>query len=74
MRPEDVSLSRESAGQQNARIERRQFLGAKTSYAVRLDGGSLLRVDCTGQGHDAHALCDTVGVAIDPNTALVLAS
>ena len=74
IRPEDTILSRATAGGPAARVERRQFLGGKTSYGVRLEGGPLLRVDCSGDGHDTHAVGDTVAVVFDTAKTLVLAS
>jgi iron(III) transport system ATP-binding protein len=75
IRPEDVTLSRGIVvGQVQAHIDRRQYLGAKTSYRMTLIGGPSLRVDCSGDLHDAHALGDIVSLAFDPAKTLVLAS
>ena len=77
VRPEDVGVARRSApqpGELSARVVRRQYLGAKTSYVMALAGGKNLNVDCQGNGHDAYAVGDDVALALNPAKTLVLAS
>jgi iron(III) transport system ATP-binding protein len=73
IRPEDISVSQSNAPSQlPARIQRRQYLGSRTSYVMALASGTLVTVERTGEGHDAHAAGDAVMLRFDPAKTLVL--
>ncbi|MCL4697393.1 MAG: ABC transporter ATP-binding protein [Burkholderiaceae bacterium] len=83
-RPETLTLARADAGAAETagasseaalrvRILRRQFLGDKTSYRVRLASGAELQVDRHGAAHDAHQVGDAALLTFDPASTLVLA-
>ncbi|MBN8943681.1 MAG: ABC transporter ATP-binding protein [Rhizobiales bacterium] len=75
IRPEDVKIAPGIAtgvGQLAARIQRRQYLGGKTSYAMILEGGTPLRVDSSDDGHDGYAVGDAVVLTLDAHKTLVL--
>ena len=77
VRPEDIKVARVLGPQQgrlSARVAGRQYLGAKTSYRMTLGNDQSLSVDFSGIGHDAFAVGDDVGLALDPAKTLVLAS
>jgi iron(III) transport system ATP-binding protein len=73
LRPEDIGLPRDGGGLRGT-IQRRQYLGASTSYSVALPSGLWLAVERTGPGHDALATGDTVSLSLDPSRALVVPS
>jgi iron(III) transport system ATP-binding protein len=75
VRPEDITVGRGAAGGAGtvpARITRRQYLGAKTSYVATLSTGEALGVDCSGEAHDAYAIGEEVALAFDSARTLVL--
>jgi iron(III) transport system ATP-binding protein len=77
LRPEDIALSREGGpgtGRLEGTVIGRQFLGARTSYAVALPGGQRVSVDMHGVEHDRFAMGDAVSLTFDPAKALVVAS
>lgn len=77
IRPEDVKVAHgvaTAAGQVAARVQRRQYLGGKTSYAMTLESGAPLRVDCSDDGHDSYAVGDAVILTLDAHKTLVLAA
>jgi iron(III) transport system ATP-binding protein len=77
LRPEDIELSRAAesdAGRLAGKIVSRQYLGARTNYAVALPSGRRVAVDMHGAAHDAFAVGDEVSLAIDPVKSLVVAS
>jgi iron(III) transport system ATP-binding protein len=75
VRPEDIAVSGAGgpvSGGLPARIQRRQYLGSRTSYVMALKSGALVTVERTGDGHDAHATGDNVLLQLDPAKTLVL--
>ena len=74
-RPEDIGLAPDreaTADTLPGRIQRRQYLGDKTSYRVQLENGLALQVDRHGANHDAHQAGDAVALRLDPATTRVL--
>jgi iron(III) transport system ATP-binding protein len=77
LRPEDIMLSRDRAAgpdQPTGQVSGRQFLGARTSYAVVLTGGQRVSVELHGENHDAFVVGDAVSLLFDPAKTLVVAS
>jgi iron(III) transport system ATP-binding protein len=75
LRPEDLSLSDHASPGTTvpATVTERQYLGARTSYRVRLPQGDDLVVDLHGDDHDRFARGQELFVALNPDRAVVLA-
>jgi iron(III) transport system ATP-binding protein len=75
LRPEDLSLSADASPGTTvpATVTERQYLGARTSYRVRLPHGDELVVDMHGDDHDRFARGQDLFVALNPDRAVVLA-
>ncbi len=77
IRPEDIAMKPVSGDVGDgvvADVVNRQYLGAKTSYVVRLRSGEKLDADCTGAQHDAFLPGDSVMLIPDATWSLVIAS
>jgi iron(III) transport system ATP-binding protein len=75
VRPEDIALTRgDSPSGLSGVIARRQYLGARTSYAVTLPSGTTLAVERTGTGHDAFEVGDAATLTLDAAKTLVVPS
>ena len=76
LRPEELDLSatpgtgRPAAA---ATVLQRQYLGARTSYKVRLADGAVLAVDLHGEDHDRFSQGQALFLAVNPEKAVVLA-
>jgi iron(III) transport system ATP-binding protein len=73
VRPEDVELSRDGTGLPGT-VAQRQYLGARTTYTVKLADGTTVRVDRAGGNHDQFAVGDNITLSIDAARARVVAS
>jgi iron(III) transport system ATP-binding protein len=73
LRPEDLTLQAQPGTDAlPARVLQRQYLGARTSYRVRLPQGDELIVDMHGEDHDRFARDQDLFLTIDPDRAVVL--
>ncbi len=72
-RPEDILLLPTGSGSGlAATILRRQYLGSRTHYRVRLgDDGPVLTVECTGADHARFAPGESVEAVLEPARTLV---
>ncbi|MGL4323181.1 MAG: ABC transporter ATP-binding protein [Beijerinckiaceae bacterium] len=76
MRPEDIVLSATARpGSHPAVVMRRQYLGSRTHYRIRLgDNGVMLAVDRAGPDHAQFLSGDAVHVWLDPALTRVVAA
>ncbi len=74
IRPEDVMLGAPGPAAIAAVVASKQYLGGTTHYAVTLNDDTRLSVALHGAGHNAHAVGETVGLALDAARVLVVAS
>jgi iron(III) transport system ATP-binding protein len=77
LRPETLTLTRlPEPGRQTvpATIQSRQYLGARTSYRLQLDGALQVVADLHGPGHDGFRPGEKVCLGIDPSEARVIAT
>lgn len=74
LRPEELSLASAPGGDGTlpGTVVRRQYLGARTSYRVRLADETDLMVDLHGDDHDRFVQGQRVAVGINPERAVVL--
>jgi len=77
LRPEDLKLSssaHDTLQSIPARVKQRQYLGAKTSYRLLLDGDIEILSELHGPGHDSFQIGDAVHLGIDPALARVISA
>lgn len=76
LRPEDLELLTVPADALAVpgKIVQRQYLGARTSYKVRMADNALISVDLHGDDHDRFTEGQDLFVALNPDKAVVLAS
>ncbi len=76
VRPEEIGLANAApAGSLSGIILRRQYLGSRTSYRVRLgEAGPVIAVDMTGADHARFVPNDAVHVTFDPARSRVVPS
>ena len=75
IRPEDAVIDasgQAGPGRLTARIARRQYLGSRTHYTATLPSGTLIAIDCAGDGHDRFVAGDSVSIVLNPAKTLVL--